>query len=107
MQFAKGELVRLYRAIPPIRQWPGIIADACISTLQGLKKFVIGVGKVIKATPRAVYEGGRYVVKKFWQGIKALPGLVATGAKKTWNGMKKVAGWLQDIVLRFTFLSCD
>ena len=107
MQFAKGELVRLYRAIPPVRQWPGIVADACISTLRGIKNFVIGIGKVIKATPRAVYEGGKYIVKKLLQGIAALPGLVSTGAQKTWNGIKKVASWLQDLVLRFTFLSCD
>lgn len=102
VKWGKCEMVQLYRAIPPIRQWPRIVADACISTLRGIKKFVIELGKVIKATPKAVYHGGKYIVKKAWQGIKAIPDLAATSARKTWNGIKAAAAWLQDLMLGYT-----
>jgi hypothetical protein len=105
LKMGKSEMVRLYRSIPPVKEWPRIAADACVSTLRGIKNFMIELGKVIKATPKAVYNGGKYLVKKIWRGIKAIPDLVTTGALKAWNGIKAVATWLQDLISRLISLS--
>jgi hypothetical protein len=94
------ETIRMVEGIPPLRTWPGILKRAVMATANGLKKFVIGLGKVIKATPEAVYEVVKYSVKQFWKGMKAVPDLIRTGAKKTWNGIKAVGSWLENLFMR-------
>ena len=98
LKMGKRRVVRLYRSIPPLKEWPRIASDACMSTLRGIKDFMIELGKVIKATPKVVYRGGKYLAKRIWHGIKAIPDLVTLGAMKTWDGIKTVASWLQDLI---------
>jgi hypothetical protein len=90
----------LYLSIPPISEWGGIIARAAKSMLIGLKDFIVGLGKVIAKTPRAVYRAGKHVVKEVWKGIKAIPGLVKVGAQKTWEGLKTFGRWSKNFLLR-------
>jgi hypothetical protein len=94
------ETKRMVKGIPPIRTWPGILKRAAMATANGLKKFAVGLGKVIKATPKAVYEVGKYSVKQFWKGIKAVPDLIKMGARKTWKGIKAVGLWLENLFMR-------
>ena len=94
------ELTRLYRNIPPISEWGGIIARAVKSLLRGIKDFLVGTAKVIANTPKAMYKAGKYIVKRTWKGIRALPGLIKIGARKTWEGLKVFGRWLQEFLLR-------
>ena len=98
---SKRGIVRLYKAIPPLKEWPGIISRAVVSMLRGIKHFLIAVGKGIKATPRALYETGQYIVKRTWKGIKALPHLAASAIRNTWAGLKIIGIWLKDFFLRY------
>lgn len=107
LKMGKRGMVRLYRSIPPVTEWPRIAADACVSTLRGIQDFMIELGKVIKATPKVVYKGGKYLVKRICRGIKAIPDLVRLGAMKTWDGLKTVASWLQDLISRLFSLFPD
>jgi hypothetical protein len=90
----------MVKGIPPIKFWPAILQRAAIATAKGLKNFIIGLGKVIKETPKAVYEVGKYSVKQFWKGMKAVPGLVKQGARKTWKGIKAAGSWLENLFMR-------
>ena len=103
LKASKRGIVRLYKAIPPVKEWPGIISRAVVSMLRGIKKFLIAVGKGIKAMPKALYQTGKYIAKQTWKGIKAVPHLVATGLRNTWSGLKVIGVWLKDFFLRFTF----
>jgi hypothetical protein len=98
-ELGKGT-IEMVKGIPPIKFWPAILRRAAIATAKGLKEFVIDLGKVIKETPRAVYEVGKYSVKWFWKGMKAVPGLVKQGARKTWKGIKAAGSWLENLFMR-------
>jgi len=93
--------VRLYDAIPPVKEWPGIISRAIISMVKGIGRFLVALGKGIVATPKVIYKTGKYIVKHTWKGIKAIPRLVKVGAEKAWSGVKIIATWLKDFFLRF------
>ena len=93
-------LMRLYRSIPPISEWAGIIARAVKSLLRGIKDFLVGTAKVIANAPKVMYKSGKYIVKRTWKGIKALPELIKIGARKTWEGLKVFGRWLQEFLLR-------
>ena len=104
----KRGIVRMYKAIPPIKEWPRIVKDAVVGMAKGIKKFLIALGRAIKATPKAIYDGGKYLAKqgkklaiKTWRGIKALPGLMKIGLQKTWSGIKAIASWVKDLLLRY------
>lgn len=104
----KKGLVRLYKGIPPVNEWPRIIKDAVIAMAKGIKQFLIALGKAIKATPRAVYEEakylagrGKHLALKTWRGIKAIPGLVKLGLEKTWSAVKAIASWVKDLLLKY------
>jgi hypothetical protein len=105
----KRGIVRLYKSIPPIRAWPRIVKDAVVAAAKGIKKFLIALGNAIKATPRAIYDGGKYLAKKgknlaikTWKGIKALPGLMKIGLQKTWAAIKAIASWVKDLLLEYS-----
>ena len=98
------EAVRLYRAIPPVNEWPSIISRAVISMAKGIGRFLVALGKAVKATPKAIYKTGKYILKHTWEGIKAIPHLVKFGAEKLWSGVKIIATWLKDFFLRYRFL---
>ena len=104
----KRGIVRMYKAIPPIKEWPRIVKDAVVGMAKGIKKFLIALGRAIKATPKAIYNGGKYLAKqgkklaiKTWRGIKALPGLMKIGLQKTWSGIKAIASWVKDLLLKY------
>lgn len=94
-------IVRLYKAIPPLKEWPSIVSRAMISMAQGIKEFLIAVAKGIKATPKAIYKTGKYLTQQTWKGIKAVPGLLKAGAQKTWSGLKIIGSWFKELFLRF------
>ena len=98
-ELGKGT-VKLVKAIPPMKFWPAILQRAAIATAKGLKEYVIGFGKVIMETPKAVYDVGKYCVKRFWKGMKAVPDLVKQGARKTWKGIKAAGSWLENLFMR-------
>jgi hypothetical protein len=100
----KAGAVDLYRAIPPIKEWPGIISRALISMAKTTRNFLIAFAKGIKASPKILYNAGAYIVKKSWKGIKAIPHLVKKGAEKTWSGLKVFGSWIRDLLLRFVIL---
>jgi hypothetical protein len=93
--------VRLYRAIPPVKEWPDIIFRAVISIAKGIGRFLVALGKVLKAIPKATYETGKYIVEQIWKGIKAIPHIVKIGAEKLWSAIKVTATWLKDFFVRF------
>src|SRR5271170_6967576 len=105
----KRGIVSMYKAIPPIREWPRIVKDAVVSMAKGIKRFLIALGKAIKATPKALYDGGKYLAKegknlaiKTWKGIKALPRLMKIGLQKTWSGIKAIASWVKELLLKYS-----
>jgi len=93
-------LMRLYRGIPPISEWGGIIARAVKSLLRGIKDFLVSTAKAIANAPKAMYKCSKYIVKQTWKGIKALPELIKIGARKTCAGLKVFGRWLQEFLLR-------
>src|SRR5271163_4522183 len=104
----KRGIVKMYKAIPPITEWPRIVKDAVVGMAKGIKKFLSALGRAIKATPKAIYDGGKYLAKqgkklaiKTWRGIKALPGLMKIGLQKTWSGIKAIASWVKDLLLKY------
>jgi hypothetical protein len=97
----KRSIVRLYKAIPPLKEWPGVVSRAMISMAKGIKEFLIAVAKGIRATPKAIYKTGKYLVKRTWKGIKAVPQLIKIGAEKTWSGLKAIGSWIKKLFLRF------
>lgn len=103
----KRGLVRLYKSIPPIKEWPRIVKDAVVAMARGIKQFLIALGKAIKAAPRVIYEGAKYWAKqgkqlaiKTWRGIKAIPRLVKIGLQKTWSAIRAIASWVKDLLLK-------
>lgn len=90
----------MYLGIPPISEWGRIIARAAESMVMGLKDFIVGLGKVIAKTPKAVYRAGKHVFKEVWKGIKTIPAIVKLGAQKTWQGLKAFGRWSQNFLLR-------
>jgi hypothetical protein len=99
---------RLYKAIPPIKEWPGILWRTIVSIAKGIKEVVVALAKFVRDLPKNVYHGGKamwkgtkWLAKKTWRGIKAVPGLLKMGAQKTWSGIKIVANWLGDVLLRY------
>ena len=98
------EAIRLYRAIPPVSEWPDIISRAVISMAKGIGRFLVALGKALKAIPKATYDTGKYIVKRTWKGIKAIPHLVKIGAEKLWSGVKIIGTWLKDLFSRFNSL---
>lgn len=108
LKATKRGVVRLYKAIPPVKEWPRIIKDAVVAMAKGIKQFLIALGKAIKAAPRVIYEGAKYWAKqgtqlaiKTWRGIKAIPGLVKIGLQKTWSAIKVIASWVNDLLLKY------
>lgn len=83
-------MILIYYAIPPVEEWPGMVSGA-----------IIGMAKAIKIILKALYIAGKYVIKKRWEEIKAVPLLIKTGVKKLWSGFKILAFWLQDLLLKF------
>ena len=94
-------LLRVYRGIPPLKEWPGIFKRAIVSIAKGMKRFVIDVGKVIKATPKAIFDFVKWTGKSLWSGIKAIPGLVKRAAEKTWAGLKAAGIWIGELFMRY------
>jgi hypothetical protein len=99
-------IVRIYRAIPPLKEWPEIVKRAIVSFAKGCKDFVLALGKAIKATPKALFRFCKRSGKKIWSGIKAVPGLVKRGVEKTWNGIKAVGIWIGELFMRFHSIQC-
>ena len=101
----------MYKSIPPVKEWPRIVKDAVVAMANGIKKFLVALGKAIKATPKAVYNGGKWLAEKSktfamktWRGIKALPGLAKLGLQKTWSAIKAIASWVKDLLLKYVQL---
>jgi len=116
LKASKRGIVKLYKAIPPVKEWPRIVKDAIVAMAKGIKQFLIALGKAIKATPRVIYEGAKYWAKqgkqlaiKTWRGIKAIPGLVKIGLRKTWSAIKAIASWVKDLLLKYSphFPTCS
>jgi hypothetical protein len=100
----KNGIVGLYRAIPPVNEWPGIISRAMIDLAKGIKQFFIVLAKAIKALPKAIYLTGKYLLEKTWKGLKAIPNLLTIAAQKTWSGLQILASFLRDVLLRYGFI---
>jgi hypothetical protein len=101
LKASKRGIVKLYRAIPPLKEWPDIVSRAMVSMAKGIKTFFIELAKGLKATPKVVYKEGKYLVKRTWKGIKAIPRLVKIGAEKTWSGLKLLGTWIKELLMRF------
>jgi hypothetical protein len=95
-------LMRMYRAIPPIKQWPKILGQAIISIAKGIRDVVIDIVDIIKATPKALYRSGKYLAKKFWSGIKAVPSLVKQAAKMVGRGLKRLGLWIANLFTKYS-----
>ena len=89
-----------------MKKWPGIIKRKAINVAKGLKQFVIGIGKVIKSTPKAIYMIGRYIVTRLWKGIKAIPKLLRLAGEQIWLGLKTSAIFLRDLFFRYFISNC-
>lgn len=96
----KRGAIEIYRAIPPIKKWPGIIYRATINFAKGVKDFVVDLAKFIRDIPKALYDGAKYILKRMWEGIKAIPRLIKFAAQATWSGIKAAAFWVKDLFLK-------
>jgi hypothetical protein len=95
-------VVRIYKSIPPLDKWPGVIKRAIINFAKGVKRFAIGVGKAIRLAPKVVYTIGKYATTRLWKGIKAIPRLVRLAGEQLWLGLKTVAFFCRDLLFRFS-----
>ena len=100
----KRGVIKLYRSIPPISEWARVISLAIIDFGRGIRSFLTELVKVIKATPKALYRTGKYIVNKAWKGIKAIPLLVKRGCNKIWSALKIIGSWIKDLFFRFGIL---
>ena len=90
----------MYRAIPPVKEWPKIIYRAMINFAESLKDFVLSLAKIIKEAPKATYQASKYLLKRTWEGIRAIPQLVKLGAETLWSWLKTVAFWFRDLFFK-------
>jgi hypothetical protein len=87
-------MILIYYSIPPVKEWPGVVSRA-----------IIGIVKGIKLILKAFYIAGKYVTRKRWEEIKAIPLLIKTGVRKLWSGLIILAFWLQDLLFKFVLFS--
>lgn len=97
----KRNLIKLYNAIPPVKEWPGILYRGMVAFGKGLKDFAVTTVKIIKEAPRAIYETTKFLLKTSWKAIKAIPGLIRSAAQAIWSGIKAVGSWVRDLVLKY------
>jgi hypothetical protein len=94
-------LGRIYRATPPLKEWPKILYRAIVVIGKAFRDFIVGIFDLVKATPKALYTFGKYLGKQFVRGIKAVPGLVKRAVKSIVQWAKRAGQWLANLFLRY------
>ena len=101
------EAVSLYRAIPPVNEWPNIISRAVISMAKGIWKVPRRIGKGTQSNPQSNLQNGKIYRQAYLERDQSNPSYRQNWCGKTLVGRQSHCYLAQRLFLLGSILFID